>query len=87
MIKVRSETTTEANYPSDLSDLERLTPLDRAVLFLVEVEGRNFGEVAELTGISVNAARLRASRARRTLRQELTTEGELRQLPDGEGRA
>lgn len=87
MAKVRPETVTEATYPSDLSDLDRLAPLDRAVLFMVEVEGRNFGEVAELTGISVNAARLRASRARRTLRHELTNQGELRQLPDGEGRA
>lgn len=87
MAKVRPESTTEAVYPSDLSDLDQLAPLDRAVLFLVEVEGRNFGEVAELTGISVNAARLRASRARRTLRQELETQGELRSIRDGEGRA
>ncbi len=87
MAKVRTESTTEAVYPSDLSDLDQLAPLDRAVLFMVEVEGRNFGEVAELTGISVNAARLRASRARRTLRQELASQGELRTIRDGEGRA
>jgi RNA polymerase sigma-70 factor (ECF subfamily) len=63
-----------AEYGSDLADLLRLAPDARAVLFLVEVEGRPYAEVATLLGITEEAARARASRARRQLRLDL--EGE-----------
>lgn len=62
------------SYPSDLADLMRLPPDTRAVLYLVEVEGRPFAEVAETLGLSPEAARARASRARQTLRNLLGPE-------------
>src|SRR5207244_12034940 len=58
-------------YVSDLSDLLRLQPADRALLFLVEVEGRQYAEAASLLGMTEEAARTRAGRARRRLRLQL----------------
>lgn len=55
-------------YASDLADLLRLAPITRALLWLVEVEGCEYGEAAAQLGISNEAARQRASRARRELR-------------------
>jgi RNA polymerase sigma-70 factor, ECF subfamily len=63
-----------AAYPSDLADLLRLPPETRAALWLVDVEGRSFDEVAELLGTTNEAVRARASRARRALRQTITEE-------------
>ena len=60
--------------PSDLADLERLSPIDRAVLYLVHVEGYPHKEVARLLGISEQASRSRASRATGQLRREITAE-------------
>lgn len=60
------------HYPSDLSQLNWLSPLQRAVLYLSEVEGYRFAEVAEMVGCSEPAARMSASRARRRLRRVLT---------------
>jgi DNA-directed RNA polymerase specialized sigma24 family protein len=54
-------------YPSDLADLLALDPVDRAIVFLVDVEGRSFAEAARWVGCSPAAARQRASRARRAL--------------------
>lgn len=56
-------------YPSDLDDLEALDPRARAVLYLVEVEGYPFDDVAGLVGISSANARKIAERSRRQLRQ------------------
>ena len=61
-------------YPSDLSDLLLLDPKDRALLYLVDVEGLSFEEATEILGFNVSAARQRASRARRALRDALTAE-------------
>jgi RNA polymerase sigma-70 factor (ECF subfamily) len=63
-----------ASYPSDVDDLLRLPPATRAALWLVDVEGRSFDEVAELLGSTPEAVRARASRARRALRQTITEE-------------
>jgi RNA polymerase sigma-70 factor (ECF subfamily) len=65
---------TPTAYPSDLSDLMRLSPPDRALLYLVDVEKLDFSAVAELLGCSSSAARKRASRARSALRHELDGE-------------
>jgi RNA polymerase sigma factor (sigma-70 family) len=62
------------SYPSDLADLDHLDPRDRAILYLVHIEGLPYSEVAELTGESAENARLRASRARRQLRRTLLEE-------------
>jgi len=47
--------------------LDRLAPLDRAVLLLADVEGRSMAEIAESLGSTRVAIKLRASRARRRL--------------------
>lgn len=62
-------------YPSDLGDLQRLAPRERAVLYLSEVEGYRYGEIAELLGCTEVAARKRALRARQRLAAALIGEG------------
>lgn len=59
------------HYPSDLSDLDVLAPLDRAVLFLVDVERLPHEVAAGELGLTPGAVRKRASRARARLRAEL----------------
>ncbi len=58
--------------------LRRLSPADRAVLTLVDLEGRSMAEAAEALGLTNVAVRLRAVRARRKL---------ARLLRSGEGAA
>jgi RNA polymerase sigma factor (sigma-70 family) len=60
--------------PSDLADLERLAPVDRAVMWLVFVEGHTHREAAELLGISEQASRSRASRSRLQLKHSIRSE-------------
>jgi RNA polymerase sigma factor (sigma-70 family) len=66
-----------AEYPSDLDDLRRLKPADRAALYLLAVERRSYGDIAELLGCSETAARSRVSRALKRLRSELVTPSEV----------
>lgn len=73
--QLRGDDGREAEYGSDLDDLLRLPAHDRALLYLVEVEGRPYAEAADLLGLTEEAARTRAGRARRALRLEL--EGEM----------
>jgi DNA-directed RNA polymerase specialized sigma24 family protein len=61
-------------YPSDLEDLMRLPQRVRALLFLVEVEGHQVADAAEVIGMSHGNARVALMRARRRLRSELTLE-------------
>ncbi len=61
-------------YPSDLADLDRLSPMQRAILYLHDVDGRTFDDVAELVGCSPAAARKAAERARHRLSRELEEE-------------
>jgi RNA polymerase sigma factor (sigma-70 family) len=63
-----------AVYPSDLQDLLRLKPLDRAALYLAVVEGRSYSEVADVLGSTETAVRARVSRALRRLRVHLEEE-------------
>jgi DNA-directed RNA polymerase specialized sigma24 family protein len=63
-----------AAYPSDLEELLRLKPLDRAALCLAVVEGRSYSEVADVLGSSEVAVRAWVSRALRRLRVELEQE-------------
>lgn len=62
---------TKPDYPSDLGDLDALSPLDRAVLYLTDVEGWRASDIGELLDLGENAVRLRASRSRRRLRGEI----------------
>jgi RNA polymerase sigma-70 factor (ECF subfamily) len=59
-----------------VSDLFRLPPDLRAALWLAEVEGWSYAEIGRILGCSEDAARTRASRARRRLRMELVQEVE-----------
>jgi DNA-directed RNA polymerase specialized sigma24 family protein len=59
------------HYPSDLSALDELSPLDRAVVFLIDVERFTSDETAAHLGLTAVAARKRASRARTQLRSTL----------------
>jgi DNA-directed RNA polymerase specialized sigma24 family protein len=63
-----------AVYPSDLQELLRLKPLDRAALYLTVVEDRSYCEVADVLGSTETAVRARVSRALRRPRVELDVE-------------
>lgn len=60
--------------PSDLADLDQLSPIDRAVMWLVFIEGHTHREAAQMLDISEQASRSRASRARHQLKQSLEAE-------------
>jgi DNA-directed RNA polymerase specialized sigma24 family protein len=62
------------NYPSDLADLNDLSPRERSALYLHEVEGYHFAEIATMLGCSEAAAKKAGSRARRRLAAALTAE-------------
>jgi RNA polymerase sigma factor (sigma-70 family) len=66
--------TFEEAYPSDVIELMELPPATRAVLYLREIEGRSFAEIADLVGCSEKAARNCASRGRKRLRLVLSKE-------------
>lgn len=61
-------------YPSDVQDLLRLPPQSRAVMFMREVEGRSYAEIAIAIGCREATARATATRARRRLRELLAEE-------------
>ncbi|MCP4306290.1 MAG: hypothetical protein GY926_10765 [bacterium] len=67
----------DPTYPSDVADLMRLRPVERAVVYLHDIEGLSFDVVAEMVGVNPGSARVAASRARRRLREELVEEGRL----------
>ena len=58
-------------YPSDLADLQSLPAIDRAALYLTQVEGLSAEEAGSELGLSANAVNLRVSRSRRLLRRQL----------------
>ncbi len=51
--------------------MSRLSPADRVVLTLLELEERSVKDIAQLLGVSAVAVRVRALRARRRLRHAL----------------
>lgn len=57
-----------------VSEIQRLPVALRAALWLADVEGWTFAEIGQILGCSEDAARTRASRARRRLRLELAQE-------------
>jgi RNA polymerase sigma factor (sigma-70 family) len=62
------------DYPSDLDDLLRLPDRVRALLYMVEIEGRSTADAAEVVGMSGANARVALMRARKRLRSELGME-------------
>ena len=73
-LRLVEEDPPNAQYPSDLADLDRLEPVDRAAVYLADVEGLPLAEVAAALGIRGPAARARVSRARRRLRTALAAD-------------
>ena len=69
--RVVSDSQSSDHYPSDLGELDALAPLDRAVLFLVDVERLPHDVAATQLGLTHSAVRKRASRARSQLRSAL----------------
>lgn len=63
-----------STYPSELDDLEQLEPTDRAILYLGDVEGVPQAHIADQLGLTHQAVRSRASRARRQLRRVIEEE-------------
>ena len=61
-------------YPSDVQDLLTLPPQARAVVFMREVEGRSYAEIATAIGCREATARATAARGRRRLRELLSEE-------------
>lgn len=63
----------EANHARELLDaaMRELSPADRLVITLQELEGRSVKEISALTGSSSVAVRVRALRARAKLRKAL----------------
>lgn len=71
MVRLNLPHASDQTYSSDLAELQRLDPSDRAALYLVKVEGWSHREVGEVLGCSEGAARVRFARARKRLRIEL----------------
>ena len=65
---------TSQGYPSDLEELLRLPPRERAALYLHEVEGYRFSEIGTMLGCSETAARKASSRGRKSLGRALGAE-------------
>ena len=65
---------TSPGYPSDLHELLRLPPRERAALYLHEVEGYRFLEIGHMLGCSEGAAKKASSRGRRRLSAALRAE-------------
>ena len=69
--RLLTESVSTDRYPSDLSVLDSLAPMDRAVVFMADVEGVPHALIAEELGITVGAVKKRASRSRKQLRELL----------------
>jgi DNA-directed RNA polymerase specialized sigma24 family protein len=72
--KIATDGASIDSYPSDLADLLALPPRVRALLYMVEVEGRQISPAAEAVGMSSSNARVALLRARRRLRAEWSKE-------------
>lgn len=71
MARMQEEDGWLPTYPAHLEAILDLPPKQRAILFLVEVEGMPYAEAAEQLGMSNTAARSLASRARKQARSQL----------------
>jgi RNA polymerase sigma-70 factor, ECF subfamily len=52
--------------------IARLPEQQKSIIHLREIEGYEFEEIAEITGLQINAVRVNLSRARKTIKDELT---------------
>ena len=63
------------SYPADIEAILDLPPRQRAILYLVEVEDVPYAEAAEQLGMTTEAARAMANRARKRARAALGVAG------------
>ena len=63
------------SYPADIEAILDLSPRQRAILYLVEVEDAPYAEAAEQLGMTTEAARMMANRARKRARAALEVAG------------
>lgn len=63
------------NYPADLEAILDLPPRQRAILYLVEVEDVPYAEAAQQLGMTTEAARMLANRARKRARAGVEVAG------------
>lgn len=68
MPRLAATAQTSDHYPSDLAVLDELKPVDRAIIYLADVEGLPHDAIAQQLGLTSAAVRKRASRARKQLR-------------------
>ena len=61
-------------YPSDIGILQELSPRARAIVYLAEIEGYRYSEIAEMLDCSEASARMGSMRARRRLKNVLAEE-------------
>lgn len=61
-------------YPSDVDILRELSPRARAIVYLAEIEGYHYAEIAEMLDCSEASARMGSMRARRRLKSVLAEE-------------
>lgn len=72
--KLAAEDVRVDQYPSDTSFLDELDPLDRAVLYLSDVDGMTHEQIASEIDLKPAAVRKRASRARAQIRKHLESD-------------
>ena len=55
-------------YPSDIAQLARFSPNVRALIYLRVIDGLAYDEIASMLGVSASSARMKFSRALRSIR-------------------
>ena len=65
LVRLSTQEGSWPSYPADIEAILDLPPRQRAILYLVEVEGVPYAEVAEQLGMTTMAARAMANRARK----------------------
>ena len=73
--RLSTEESWSPSYPADIEAILDLPPRQRAILYLVEVEDVPYAEAAEQLGITTEAARMLANRARKRARAALEVAG------------
>lgn len=73
--RLSTEGTWSPSYPADIEAILDLPPRQRAILYLVEVEDVPYAEAAEQLGMTTEAARVLANRARKRARAALEVAG------------
>ena len=76
LARLRPEVGSQDAYPCDVQDLLRLPAQARAVVFMREIEGRSYTEIAAALGCREATARATAARGRRKLRELITAEAQ-----------